>query len=53
MQISVSHVHFQLPPTKNLRASTLEVEVKARVAFLAALEASLVALLDSIVRWIV
>jgi len=42
-------LHFQLPPTKNLRASTLEVDVKARVACLAALVAILVAVLESIV----
>ena len=46
-------MHFQFPPTKNLRASRDEVEVKdlaCLAAVLAALVASLLAVLESMVE---
>lgn len=50
-------LHFQFPPTKNLRASRDDVEVKVRAdlatAEVAALVASLVAVLDSMVLMVV
>lgn len=45
-------LHFQLPPTKNLRASTEEVELKARLATLVAEEAALVAVLVNMINYI-
>lgn len=50
-------LHFQLPPTKNLRASRDDVEWMARLAAAAALadaeEASLAAELESMMKWFV